>query len=88
VKVIYKNRFYRDLANLKNFEVAEEAEQALDELETVTNISQISNLKKLIGYKDAYRIRISDYRTGSYIQNNVAEVAAVMQRKDIYKHFP
>jgi len=46
------------------------------------------NLKKLKGFKTAYRIRVGDYRIGLFISNDTVEFARVVHQKDIYKVFP
>ena len=48
----------------------------------------IVNLKKLKGFKTAYRIRIGDYRIGVFIDGDIVEFARVVHRKDIYRLFP
>ena len=48
----------------------------------------IKNFKKLKGYKNAYRIKIGDYRIGVFIENKIVEFARVVHRKDIYRVFP
>lgn len=52
------------------------------------NMNGFPNLKKLIGYKNCYRIRIGDYRIGIVVDNNIVIFAAFDSRSDIYKHFP
>ena len=51
-------------------------------------MADIPNLKKLKGFEDAYRIRISDYRIGLFIIDNTTVFARFLHRKDIYKFFP
>lgn len=52
-------------------------------------LSEIPNLKMMKGSKkQAYRIRIGDYRIGFYFQNQTVEFARLLARKDIYKNFP
>ncbi|MCF8308850.1 MAG: type II toxin-antitoxin system RelE/ParE family toxin [Bacteroidales bacterium] len=46
------------------------------------------NLKKLKGYKDYYRIRLSDYRIGIQIKDDTVFFVVFGHRKDIYKKFP
>jgi mRNA interferase RelE/StbE len=44
-----------------------ECVQKVSDAETISNIG---NLKKITGYKPAYRIRTGDYRIGVLIENN------------------
>jgi mRNA interferase RelE/StbE len=52
------------------------------------SLSEIKNLKKLKGFKTAYRIKIGDFRTGLVFEDNTVFFAAIANRKDIYKRFP
>jgi mRNA interferase RelE/StbE len=45
-------------------------------------------LKKLVGHKSAYRVRIADYRVGFFLEGKRVLFARVVHRKDIYKVFP
>ena len=62
--------------------------KAIKNVEDSTSRSQIKGLKKLKGYKNAFRIKIGDYRIGIFIERNNVEFARVIHRKDIYKIFP
>jgi len=59
-----------------------------ENVESATKITGIRNLKKLTGFKNAYRIKIGHYRIGIFIENNKVEFARVVHRKDIYNMFP
>jgi mRNA interferase RelE/StbE len=49
---------------------------------------EIINLKKLSGYKSAFRVRIGDYRIGVIIEKNTVTFVAFAHRKEIYNRFP
>lgn len=51
-------------------------------------IRGIPNLKKLSGYKNAYWIRIGEYRIGLYSEGDVLVLARILPRKEIYRFFP
>lgn len=61
---------------------------AIDNVSQAKQSTDIINLKKLKGYKNAYRIRIGEYRIGIFINNNIVVLSAFDHRKDIYRHFP
>lgn len=44
--------------------------------------------KKLTGFKNAYRIRMGEYRIGFVFENGTIELIRILGRKDIYKYFP
>ncbi len=52
------------------------------------NISEIKNQKKIKGHKNAYRIRMGDYRLGIFIDNERITLSRVLHRKDVYHYFP
>ncbi len=62
--------------------------RAIDLIEEAIFMSDIKGLKKLKGFKDAYRIRIGDYRLGIFINKDTVQFARFAHRKDIYKLFP
>jgi mRNA-degrading endonuclease RelE of RelBE toxin-antitoxin system len=60
----------------------------IDQLQDVHSLSEIPNLKKLKGYKTAYRIKLGDYRIGFLIEDNIIRLSRVMHRREIYRYFP
>jgi mRNA interferase RelE/StbE len=65
--------------------------QLADVLESVRaagTLKQIANLKKLKGYKTAYRIRMGEHRIAFVIEDEVIKLSRVMNRKEIYRYFP
>ena len=52
------------------------------------NLKDIPNLKKLSGYKNAYRIRVGEYRIGLYVEDETVFFARILPRKEIYRFFP
>lgn len=51
-------------------------------------LQEISNIKKLTGYKAAYRVKLAAYRIGFIYDENKIVLSRVMHRKEIYRHFP
>ena len=84
----FEKAFVKDFRKLRNKELAIAIQETIKQVSEATNASQIVNLKKLTGFKSAYRIRIDNYRIGVIIENNTVIFAAFAHRKDIYKHFP
>ncbi len=52
------------------------------------SLADIPKLKKLSGYKNAYRIRIDEYRIGFLLEDKVIILTRLLSRKDVYKYFP
>jgi len=88
MKAEFLKSFYKDLDNLTLQSVKKSIISVIENVELANKASEIKNLKKLSGYKIAYRIKIGDYRIGIFIENNIVEFARVIHRKDIYKIFP
>jgi mRNA interferase RelE/StbE len=87
MKIDIKGSFVRDAKKL-SAEVQLEIRDILVELEQVNSLSQIKNLKKMTGYKNAYRIRLGNYRIGFLMIADELILSRVLHRKDIYDYFP
>jgi mRNA interferase RelE/StbE len=88
MQVEFLSRFSKDLDTINQKTIKTNIVKLIETIESVDNLSQISNLKKLVGHKSAYRIRIGDYRVGFFFENKKVIMARVVHRKDIYKVFP
>ncbi len=88
MKVEFLNKFNKDLIKVKNKAVFEDVLATIENVEDSSNIASIKNIKKLKGFKNAYRIRIGDFRIGVFVTHDTVEFARIVHRKDIYKLFP
>lgn len=88
MQVIYLKAFSKDIDKLKNKQVSKSLLNIISEIKKADNIQEINNLVKLEGYKNAYRIRIGEFRIGVFIEGKTVELARFLPRKDIYKYFP
>ena len=89
MKTEYLPSFIKDLKKLKKTAIYSEIKTLA--FETVPNsqdITEINNLKKMKGYKNAYRIRAGDYRIGLLIDQKTIIFSRVLHRKDVYRYFP
>lgn len=65
--------------------------KAIGEMMAAKSLTELYGLKALKGGKDtrnAYRMRIADYRICFYSQGNVIELIRVLPRKIVYRYFP
>jgi mRNA interferase RelE/StbE len=62
--------------------------KVIDALSRAQKLSELSSCKKLTGFKNAYRIRMGEYRIGFIFENETIELVRVLGRKEIYKYFP
>lgn len=88
MKVEFLEKFSKDLDDIRITFVKKAINRVILEAESVDSILQMRNVKKLSGFKFAYRIRIGDYRIGVFYENGTIQFARVGNRKDIYRVFP
>ena len=88
MKTVFGSRFLKDLDKLPDAGVKSAVADVIEAVENAPNQTAIADLKKLRGYKTAFRIRVGDFRIGIFIRNGEVEFARVVNRKDIYKLFP
>ena len=88
MEVEFLSKFNKDISSVKQKTTKASIIKIIEQLENAGSITDISGVKKLKGFKDAYRIRIGDYRLGLFVSKNKAQFARFVHRKDIYKLFP
>jgi len=88
MKTEFKTSFGRDIKKITDKNLLLLVEETIVNVEKAVNIKEIDNLKKLIGYKTFYRIKVNDYRIGLNIIENTVFFVRFLHRKDIYKSFP
>ncbi len=82
--------FVRDAKKLPS-NVKEDIADAITIISDAQTLSDIPSIKDLKGgkkSKDAYRMRINNYRICFYYRNETVELVRVLPRKDVYKVFP
>ncbi len=57
-------------------------------MQQVSLLGDLPGVKKLKGYKTAYRIRVGDYRVGFLFEDDTIKLSRVTNRKEIYRYFP
>ncbi len=88
MKVAYKRTFLKDLEKLPRDANREIARLVLHEIPKVTHVQNIKNVKKIVGEKNYFRIRVGYYRIGFEVRGNELVLMRVLHRKDIYRYFP
>ena len=88
MKVEFLDKFNKDLDRIHISSIRKSIEHVIIQAELAKNIQELRNIKKMSGYKIAYRIRIGDYRIGIYYEHGIIQFARIAHRKDIYKLFP
>jgi len=88
MKVEFTNVFHKQLSDIRDQKLLEEVGLCIQNVISSKSIKDIHNLKKLKGYKSAYRIKTGNYRIGFVLREDIAIFSAVLNRKDIYRKFP
>ena len=84
----FTRAFEKQVDLIRDNKLKEEIADVVRTAMTVKSLNEIPNIKKLKGYKSAYRIRTGNYRIGIIFQHAVIYFMAFAHRKDIYRIFP
>ncbi|MFI5163633.1 MAG: type II toxin-antitoxin system RelE/ParE family toxin [Bacteroidia bacterium] len=68
MQVLFAKQFLKDIHKLRDAKLAGKVEDVIIKIKSSHNLSEIENVKKLAGFKTAYRIRIGDYRIGFFVR--------------------
>ena len=89
MKTEYLPSFTKDLKKLQKTSAYSEIKKLVFQIiPDCQNVTEIKSLKKIKGHKNAYRIRIGDYRIGVFIQKETVTFSRVLHRRDVYRYFP
>jgi mRNA interferase RelE/StbE len=89
MNIEFSKKFEKKIESIDDKILLEKISACVKNIINATNTKEIKNIKKLKGYKSFYRIKISDYRVGIYLDDHATIwFADFAHRKDIYKIFP
>ncbi|MDQ6756368.1 MAG: type II toxin-antitoxin system RelE/ParE family toxin [Bacteroidota bacterium] len=88
MEVIVTTQFEKDVKKGLSKSLQIKLANTIEHLQRVKSFHEISHTKKLKGYKNAYRIKLNEYRIGFLVEENVIKLSRVMHRKEIYRYFP
>lgn len=89
MKTEYLPSFIKDLKSLKSNPIYHKIKELVtSEILNYDHLTAIPNLKKIKGDKNAYRIRVGDYRIGFFLEGDKIIFSRVLHRKEIYRFFP
>jgi mRNA interferase RelE/StbE len=88
MQVVFLGKFSRDLDDLTDADLKGSVLEVIQSLELAPALSQVPGVKKMSGFKNAFRIRVRDYRIGFYYESGVIELARFLHRSKIYKVWP
>ena len=88
MQVITTRQFEKDADKELSKKLQLQLADIIEQLQQADHLMEISNLKKMKGYKNAYRIRFGQYRIEFLFESNTIKLSRVMNRKEIYRYFP
>ena len=88
MKVLIDKTFEKDVDKITDKKILHSIKESILEIQKLNKLSEISNCKKLKGSKNAYCIRIGDYRLGFIFEKQTVEFIRFLHRNKIYVFFP
>lgn len=88
MKVIVTRQFDKDVDKELSKAMKLKLAEIIEQLQEATILHSINNVKKLTGYKTAYRIKLGHYRIGFIFEENIIKLSRILNRKEIYRYFP
>ena len=88
MKVQATRQFDAALERLKNPRLEGRVLEVIENLEAASTLKDVPQIKKLQGYKTAFRIRLGDFRLGFHYDGDFVTLDFIGLRKDFYRHFP
>ena len=88
MQVITTRQFEKDAEKELDKKLQLQLADIIEQIQKVDHLMEIPHLKKMKGYKNAYRIRFGNYRIGFLFENNSIVLSRVMNRNEIYRYFP
>jgi mRNA interferase RelE/StbE len=68
MEVEFLESFYKDLNKIRSDRVKAALRNSILKVEAAQSLKELNNIKKMTGFKSAYRIKIGDYRIGIFIK--------------------
>jgi len=88
MEILFERSFLKDLRKIKDLHLKKKIEYQINEIKKAHDTRYIKQLKKMEGYKNAFRIRVESYRIGIFIENEKIIFVRVLHRRNIYEYFP
>jgi len=88
MRIELTHKFQKQVLNCKDPWIKPKIYMIIQQVKASDNMNGFPNLKKLVGYRNIFRIRLRSYRIGLVIDKQTVTFAAFDHRSDIYKYFP
>ena len=86
MKILIDRSFERDVKKLPIL-IQLKVKSTIELIVAASRLEELG-VTKMEGAKNAYRIRIGDYRIGFYLENNQIVLSRALNHKEIYRYFP
>ena len=81
--------FKKDVSKINDAKTKHSIVEIITDIQSAENIVAINKLKRLVGYKNMYRIRLGDFRIGlEHTADDQIILIRFLHRKEIYKRWP
>jgi len=81
MKISIRKKAIKDLKKIDN----SQKEKIKKEILKLKNFPNVENVKKLVNFEPAYRLRVGDFRILFDVENNEIVIGRILHRKDSYK---
>jgi len=90
MEISFKKNFIKDFEKLPEVIKNKTREICFDIFPKIKKLSEFDRypFKKMKGYNLYYRIKVGEFRIGFREDNGKIKFMRVLNRKDIYRHFP
>jgi mRNA interferase RelE/StbE len=88
LKILFKESFAKDLANITDGEVIKHVRRVIESVENARTLSEIPHIKKLHATTSCFRIRVGQYRLGFMAEKESIIFVRVLHRREVYRYFP
>jgi mRNA interferase RelE/StbE len=88
MKILIDKAFQKDTAKVNDKKILHTLADSIEQIQKAGKLTDIQNCKKLKGSKNAYRIRIRDYRAGFVYENRTVIFVRFLHRSKVYDYFP
>ena len=88
MKISITRQFSKDAEKELNKEMRSQLADIIELLIKAESLKDILNVKKMKGFKTAYRIKMGDFRIGFIIEDDIIKLSRVLNRKEVYRFFP
>ena len=87
MRIEFARRFLKDLEKIKTPKQRQAISEIIEQVSKIDSFKKIPSLKKLVGFKAAYRIRIGQLRIGVFFDGETVLFARIANQKDSYRIF-